>query len=78
MTSETKSGNTGLAFIVGGLVVAVGIIAYFVFSGGEIGIGGGGDSTTVTIESNTGGGEAAAPAEGGGAPAGDGGASTGN
>jgi hypothetical protein len=36
MAENTKSGggNAGLAFIVGGLLVVVAIIAYFVFAGG--------------------------------------------
>ncbi|MBW4707723.1 hypothetical protein KX928_07980 [Roseobacter sp. YSTF-M11] len=33
--SQSKSGNTGIAFIVGGLVVVVGILAYIMLSGGE-------------------------------------------
>ena len=38
MTENTNSGggNTGLAFIVGGVVVVLAIIAYFVFSGGAM------------------------------------------
>lgn len=36
MAENTNSGgsNTGLAFIVGGVVVVLAIIAYFVFAGG--------------------------------------------
>ncbi len=32
--SSNSGGNSGLAFIVGGLVVIVAIIAFFVYSGG--------------------------------------------
>jgi hypothetical protein len=38
MAENTSSGgsNAGLAFIVGGLLVVVAVIAYFVFSGGGL------------------------------------------
>ena len=49
--AEGSGGSSGLAFIVGGLVVAVGVIAYVTFGGG---LPGGGD-TNVTIEAAPGG-----------------------
>lgn len=38
MAENTNSGggNTGLAFIVGGIVVVLAIVAYFVFAGGAM------------------------------------------
>lgn len=61
-----RSGNSGLAFIVGGLVVAVGFIAWFAFGDGQAVFMGAdsGDSTNVTIsteggDSGAGDGEAA-------------------
>jgi hypothetical protein len=61
---ERRSGS-GLAFIVGGLVVAVAVIAYFVFDGGAM-LGGGDAETNISVETT----ETpapAAPAEGGAA-----------
>lgn len=57
--------NTGLAFIVGGLVVAVGILAYLIFGEGVF-VTGGGETTNIEIETpDTGSGEAAGGGEGG-------------
>ena len=61
MANEGRS-NSSMAFIVGGLVVAVGVMAYFVFGDGETNVSGGGDSTTVNVETSSG-------SEGGGADA---------
>ena len=37
MAEDSKGGgNAGMAFIVGGLVVVVAVIAWFVFSGGAV------------------------------------------
>lgn len=33
-TSNSGGGNTGLAFIIGAVVVVLAIVAYFVFAGG--------------------------------------------
>lgn len=64
---ETRSsGSSGLAFIVGGLVVAVAVLAYIVFGDGMSFVSGGG-GTTVNVESSAG-----APAD-----TGDGAADTG-
>ena len=46
--------NTTMAFIVGGLVVAVAILAYFIFGEGPPDTVEGGDSTTVTVETSEG------------------------
>ncbi|WP_227269761.1 hypothetical protein [Roseobacter weihaiensis] len=39
-TNRTGGGNTGMAFIVGILVVVVAILAYFMLSGGEVAVEG--------------------------------------
>ncbi|WP_299729304.1 hypothetical protein [uncultured Tateyamaria sp.] len=43
--THTSSGNTGLGFIVGALVVVVGVIAYAVFTDGS-----GSQDLTISIE----------------------------
>lgn len=43
--THSSDGNTGLAFIVGALVVVVGVIAYAVFANGS-----GSDDLTISIE----------------------------
>lgn len=50
MAENTNSGggNTGLAFIVGAVVVVLAIVAYFVFSGGGLG----GESKKVDVDVN--------------------------
>ena len=62
-TIETKtetSGNSTMAFILGGLVVAVGVIAWFIYGGDATPAGGGGGTkTNITIENPA----PAAPAE---------------
>lgn len=45
MANQQGGSNAGLAFILGGVVVAVGII-YFIMSGGNL-FGGGGDVINV-------------------------------
>ena len=53
--SDNRSGSGALAFIVGGLVVAVGVIAFVLF-GGHIDVTGGGDSASsasVTVETGS-------------------------
>lgn len=47
MSEESKSGNGGLYFIVGALVVVVGVLGYLVLGGH---IGGGGKKIDVKIE----------------------------
>lgn len=47
-TSSSGGGNTGLAFIVGGLVVVLAIVAYFVFVGGAPGT----DAKEVNVDVN--------------------------
>lgn len=83
-----RGGNSN-AYIIGGLVVAVAIIAYFVFGDGMAMFGG--DATSVVVDpatptggettggaaAPTAGGEAAAPASGGDAAPADGAASGG-
>jgi hypothetical protein len=60
---ERRSGS-GLAFIVGGLVVAVAVIAYFLL--GDGGLTGGGDAgTNISVEATSESPPPAAPAEGG-------------
>ena len=70
-----RRGGSGLAFIVGGLVVAVAVIAYFVLNGGVM-TGGGDADTSINVEATSetlpaapaeGGAETQAPAEGGAA-----------
>ena len=68
-TIETKTetgGNSTMAFIIGGLVVAVGVIAWFIY-GGDVtpASGGGGTKTNITIENP----KPAAPAPAATAPA---------
>jgi len=78
VTREThveKSSGSGMAFILGGVVVAVLVIAYVLFGmgGGDIASDGGGtDATTEAPASGAGG---SAP-DGGGEPAADGGGGT--
>ena len=59
---ERRSGS-GIAFIVGGLVVAVLVIAYFVFDGGAL-MGGGDADTSINVEATSESPAPAAPAEG--------------
>lgn len=73
MANEGRS-NTGLAFIVGGLVVAVAVLAYFVLGDGPSVTNEG--STTVNVEtsdsgSDTGGDSGDSESGGGGAGSGD-------
>ena len=63
-----RGGGSGLAFIVGGLVVAVAVIAYFVFDGGAM-FGGGDPDTNISVEATSESPAPAAPAEGSAAPA---------
>jgi hypothetical protein len=53
-----RGGSSGLAFIVGGLVVAVAVIAYFLLDGGAT-LGGGEADTNISVEAT---GESPAPA----------------
>lgn len=46
--TNSSNSNSGLAFIVGALVVAVGFLAYALFSGAEL--GGSSDDVTISIE----------------------------
>ena len=48
--AEQTSGNTGMAFILGGVVVALGVVLYIMSGGSLFGIGGG---TSVTVETPT-------------------------
>lgn len=50
MAENTNSGggNTGLAFIVGAVVVVLAIVAYFVFAGG----GFGGETKKIDVDVN--------------------------
>jgi hypothetical protein len=48
-----RSGSSGLAFIVGGLVVAVAVIAFFLFDGGGMFSGGGDADTNISVEATT-------------------------
>lgn len=52
MAENTSSGGNGLYFIVGGLVVIVGLGAY-AYSSGHLGGHHGGGSTTTTTEQTT-------------------------
>ncbi|KEO54072.1 hypothetical protein [Thioclava pacifica] len=68
-----KSGLGGIYFVLGAIVVALGILLWFVLApaGGEIGTASGdANSTSVTIETQT-----TAPAASDSAPTSDGGAS---
>lgn len=47
-TQQSSGGNSGLAFIVGALVVAVGVLAYVMFGGGVATDGG--ENFTISIE----------------------------
>jgi hypothetical protein len=47
-----RRGGSGIAFIVGGLVVAVAVIAYFVLNGGVI-TGGGEADTSINVEATS-------------------------
>lgn len=58
-----RSRSSGMAFIVGGLVVAVAVIAYFVLDGGAM-LGGGDADTNISVEATS---ESPAPAEEGAA-----------
>jgi hypothetical protein len=49
MASDNRRNNTGMAFIVGGLVVAVGIIAYLIFGNSVDDRAG----TTIGVETQT-------------------------
>jgi hypothetical protein len=49
MASESSSGNSGLAFIVGGLLVLVLVIGAFVFMGGGNLFGGGHKSVDINV-----------------------------
>ena len=60
---ERRSGSS-LAFIVGGLVVAVAVIAYFLFGDGAV-TGDGGTETSIDVEATSESPTPAAPAEGG-------------
>jgi hypothetical protein len=60
---DRRSGS-GLAFIVGGLVVAVGVIAYFLFADSAP-TGGGGADTSINVEATSASPAPAAPADGG-------------
>ena len=46
--TNSSSSNSGLAFIVGGLVVAVAVLGWALFSGAEL--GGSSDDVTISIE----------------------------
>ena len=46
--TNSGSGNTGLAFIVGAVVVVLAIVAYFVFANGGMG----GDAKQVDVDVN--------------------------
>ncbi len=59
-SERTGGSNAVMAFIVGGLVVAVAVIAWLMFGGDPAGPAGDG-GTSITIESTTGGGSEAAP-----------------
>lgn len=48
--AESGRSNTVMAFIIGGLVVAVGVVAYFMFGEGVPTKGGG--STNITVETS--------------------------
>ena len=58
-----RRGGSGLAFIVGGLVVAVAVIAFFLFDGSGALFGGGDADTNISVESTTQAPAPAAPAE---------------
>lgn len=45
-TSTTSGGSTGLAFVVGALVVVVGVLAWFIISGADAGR----DDVNINIE----------------------------
>jgi hypothetical protein len=49
---ETSSGNGGMLFVLGAIVVALGIVLYFVLGGGALQTGSSGpsSSTSVTVE----------------------------
>lgn len=69
-----RSGRgSGFAFILGGVVVAVAVIAYFFFEGRDIGgapAGSGGGDVSVTVTNEGGGAEGGVAPEGGSAEAG--------
>lgn len=79
VTREThveKSRGSGMAFIVGGLVVAVLVIAYFLFAGGagDMGAGNSGDAggdTNVTVEAPEASASSGAASDGAGEGGGD-------
>lgn len=67
MADENKSNSTPvLAFAIGGLVVAVAIIAYFMLGGDAPTAGGGGGDTNINVETSdtgSGSGEASGDSE---------------
>ncbi len=62
MADQDKSNTSPvMAFIVGGVVIAVAVLAYFLFSGGEPATGGGGDTN---CRDDSGSGEGSGDSEG--------------
>lgn len=47
--TDRRGGGTGLAFIVGGLVVAV-LVLVWLFTGGDFGLEGGGGQTNINVD----------------------------
>lgn len=61
-TTRDRGGNSGLAFIVGILVVVVAVLGYVVFAGGAPVVSGdGGADLKITVEGDAGGAPAADP-----------------
>ena len=51
-SNGSSSSNTGLAFIVGGLLVAVAVLAVFLFSGGYVQMPGNSNKTNISRSVN--------------------------
>lgn len=54
MADENKSNTSPvMAFVVGGVVIAVAVLAYFMFGGDEpVTVGGGGGDTNINVETS--------------------------
>ncbi|MEM8577457.1 MAG: hypothetical protein AAGF60_06365 [Pseudomonadota bacterium] len=60
--TQSSGGNGAMAFILGGVVVALGVLGYIVFAGGDLLPASGGDDVTITIDGGAGAAEEAAGA----------------